>query len=203
VSDGVAFDGPVPYVNSLFAEAEKRAQTRVIAYVNADTILLSNLLPAVERADIAFTEFLMCGQRWDVHLNKLMAFNHPLSSEFLYTLIHQEGELHSPSGKDWFAWKPPLRLDIPDLVIGRAGWDNWILDRCGKVGIPVINATSVVTAIHPYHDYSHLAGGLCEAHIDGPQAVRNKELANVPTNKGRISEAQWIMTQNEITRNPA
>ena len=189
----------LPFVDAMYTEAQKLAQTNVLVHANADVVFLPDLLSAVERARLSLSEFLMCGQRWDVDLNEPLDFEGNWRVTVMKT-VASIGKLHSVSGKDWYAFARPLRLDIPPLLIGRAGWDNWILDTAVKVGIPVIDATEVVTAVHPNHDYSHVPGGLQEAHIDGPEAVYNKELANVPTNKGRISEATWIMTTDELKK---
>jgi len=188
----------LPYVDAMYTEAQRLAQTDVIVHANADVIFLPDLLSVVERASLAMSEFLMCGQRWDVNLDTPLDFDSDWQTQVRSAM--RSSELHSVSGKDWFAFARPLRLEIPPLLIGRAGWDNWLLDTAVKVGIPVIDATQVVTCVHPRHDYSHLAGGLQEAHIDGVEATYNKELANVPTNKGRISEATWVMTQDELKK---
>ncbi len=189
----------LPYVDAMYNEAQRLAGGDLLVHANADVVFLPDLLDAVERAGLSFTEFLMCGQRWDVDLDEALDFEGDWQQAVLET-VADTGELHSPSGKDWFAFKRPLRLDIPPLLIGRAGWDNWILDTAVRVGIPVIDATPCVTCVHPRHDYWHLPGGLREAHIDGPEATYNKELANVPTNKGRISEATWVMTPDELKK---
>ena len=188
----------LPFVDAMYEEAQRLAQMDVIVHANADVIFLPDLLSAVECISLAMSEFLMCGQRWDVALNELLDFDNDWQTQVRGAIC--SGELHSPSGKDWFAFKRPLRLAIPPLLIGRAGWDNWLLDTAVKVGIPVIDATQVVTCVHPRHDYGHLPGGLQEAHIDGTEAMYNKKLANVPTNKGRISEATWVMTTDELKK---
>lgn len=188
----------LPYVNAMYEEAQRLARNDILVHANADVIFLPDLLSAVERASLTMPEFLMCGQRWDVDLNESLNFQDDWQAMVMEAVKH--GELHSVSGKDWFAFRRPLRLDIPDLLIGRAGWDNWILDTAIKVGIPVIDATDCVTCVHPRHNYSHLPGGLREAHIDGAEAMYNKRLANVPTNQGRISEATWVMTPDELKK---
>lgn len=188
----------LPYVDAMYEEAQRLAQTSVVVHANADVVFLLDLLDAVERADLALSEFLMCGQRWDVKLDEPLDFEGDWMDRVREAV--KGGELHSMSGKDWFAFRQPLRLRFPPLLIGRAGWDNWLLDTAVRAGMPVIDATQVVTVVHPCHDYSHLPGGLREAHIDGPEAMYNKRLANVPTDKGRISEATWVMMTDELKR---
>ena len=190
----------LPFVDAMYTEAQRLAQTDVLVHANADVIFLPDLLSAVKRASLTMSEFLMCGQRWDVALNEPLDFEDSDWMRQVTDRLMFTGSIHSVSGKDWFAFARPLRLEIPPLLIGRAGWDNWLLDTAIKMGIPVIDATSVVSCTHPHHDYSHLVGGLQEAHIDGAEAMHNKKLANVPTNKGRISEATWVMTTDELKK---
>jgi len=189
----------LPFVDAMYSRAQQLAPTDILVHANADVVFVSDILDVVERADLALSEFLMCGQRWDVDLDEPLDFEGDWEETVLRATV-DTGELHSVSGKDWFAFKRPLRLEIPPLLIGRAGWDNWLLDTAVKVGIPVIDATPVVNTIHPRHDYSHLPGGVQEAHINGAEAMYNKTLANVPTNKGRISEATWVMTPDELKK---
>lgn len=196
----VEHDDGLPFVNSMFPKAELMCYgSRIIVWANADIILLPDIADAIERADLTFTEFLMCGQRYDIDLNYEINFARDWP-QWLRGEVARRGELHSPSGKDWFAWKPPLRLNMKKLLVGRAGWDNWLLDSCVNAGIPVIDATQVAMAVHPNHDYSHLPGGLKEAHIVGSQVTENLRLANVPSNRGRISEATYVMSEEDIHR---
>jgi hypothetical protein len=48
---------------------------------------------------------------------------------------------------------------MPPLAIGRFWWDNWLLWKARSLGAPVLDATTVVTAIHQNHDYSHTTYG--------------------------------------------
>jgi hypothetical protein len=40
-------------------------------------------------------------------------------------------------------------------VIGRGGYDNYLIYYCRSRGIPVIDLTEAVMAIHQNHDYAH------------------------------------------------
>jgi hypothetical protein len=177
----------LPYVNTLFELAEKFASNDLLCYVNADVILLSNLPGAVRRVAERFDRFLMVGQRWDVRLDEPLDFGKPDWEDRLRNYVQGHGELHSVSGKDWLIWRRPLGLDIPPFLVGRAMWDNWVVDAALEAGIPVVDATRCVTAVHPEHGYTD--NWLWDA-----PAEHNRALCDVPPNKGRISEATWEMT---------
>jgi hypothetical protein len=178
----------LPYVNELFATAEPMAKNDLIVYANADLILLPDLADAMRRASEQFPRFLMVGQRRDVDLDVSMEFWGAWERELCGRSV-----LHSVSGKDWFGWCRPLGLDIPPFVVGRPMWDNKLLDMALGEGIPVIDATHCVTAIHPNHGYP-------DGWLYDEASEHNRSLCDVPANKGRISEATWVMTETEIAK---
>jgi hypothetical protein len=182
----------LPYVRELFGLAESLALHDLLVYANADVILLPGLLSAVERAAECFERFLMVGRRWDIELTERLEFGPGWEAE-LRERVQKCGRLHSESGKDWFAFRHPLGLEFPLFVVGRVTWDNWLLDAALGDGVPVVDATTCVTAVHQEHGYPDgwLWDGLAE---------HNRALCRVPPNRGRISEADWEMTQKEIRR---
>ncbi len=179
-------DSSLPYINALFGAAERLAKCDLLVYANADLILLPDILDAMKRASERFPRFLLVGQRWDVSLDDPLEFT-GLWQRKLYNRITSGGVLHSVSGKDWFGWARPLGLEIPPFVVGRPGWDNKVLDMALQEGIPVIDATQCVTAIHPNHGYP-------DNWLYDEASEYNRALCDVPTNRGRISEATWKMT---------
>ena len=64
---------------------------------------------------------------------------------------------------------------IPAFLVGRAGYDNWLVWRGRQRGI-VVDTTAVVVAIHQTHGYQHVEGGKDTAYY-GPEAEHNIELA--------------------------
>ena len=76
---------------------------------------------------------------------------------------------------DYFVFPAGLFGRLPPFVVGRAGFDNWLIWRARQSG-PVIDATAAVVAVHQRHDYAHLSAGKDAAYY-GPEAQRNVELA--------------------------
>ena len=121
-----------PYLDDVFYEAQNRASNDIMCYVNSD-ILINGIDTAV-----AFTkgsDFLMTGKRTDIQ-----------------TVTHQK----MYPGMDWFAFPKGMITDMPHFIVGRRGWDNWMVYHCRSRGIPVIDATGFVRALHPNHDYNHV-----------------------------------------------
>lgn len=184
-----------PLVNSIFSIAQDIASHQLICYVNADIILMSDFLPALQH--VHKYPFLMVGQRWDIELNEAVNFNDTEWEFRLRTHLAEHGKLHSKSGIDYFVFSRGLYSDIPPLAIGRTGWDNWLIYRARSLKVPVIDASKAITAIHQNHDYSHIPSG--ETVIwKGPEATRNLELTRGGERAFTLEHATWILTSDGV-----
>lgn len=163
-----------PLISDMFRIAQDVASYPLMCYVNADIMLTSDFLRAITqvRKDL----FLIVGQRWDVDLKAEWDFNDPNWEERLRTYVAEVGTLHSPWGLDYFVFSRGLYRDIPPFTVGRPAWDGWMTYRARSLGVPVVDATDVVTVIHQNHDYSHYPGGKLGV-WKGPEAKRNRWLA--------------------------
>jgi len=162
-----------PLLNSVFDQVEHMASHRLMCYVNTDIILLSDFVRAVQR--IPFRRFLMVGQRWNVNLTGLWDFG-PDWEERLRGYVAECGVLHPPLGSDYFVFPRDGAIEkLPPFVVGRPGWDNWLVYRARKLGIPVVDVTTVVTAVHQNHGYAHVSNRRGEA-WEGPEADWNRKL---------------------------
>jgi hypothetical protein len=85
------------------------------------------------------------------------------------------------------------------LVIGRVGWDNWLVWRARKSGHVVIDATPAVTAIHQNHDYAYHPQGAAGVWSD-EQARQNFELAGGSRCLFTIEDATHRVTADGISR---
>ena len=146
-------DHGTPLVSDLFHKAEQAATSRVMCYVNADIILTGDFLQAIEDVLTTTDRFLMVGQRWDLDLDRQWDFDSPEWEATLLQLVTNRGMLHSKAGIDYFVYSRGLLSGMPPFAIGRTAWDNWIIARGRKRAVPVIDATSRVSAIHQNHDY--------------------------------------------------
>ena len=126
--------------------------------MNCDIILKADFLRAVQRvAGGADTQFLMAGRRWDVDVTAAIDF--------------ARADWEAANGANWRVetdrQRPPQWIDyfvfsrglydrqMPEFVIGRPGWDNWLLWYPLSIGVPVVDASGVVRAVHQNHDYGY------------------------------------------------
>ena len=63
-----------PLLNDLFEKAYTKATHNIMCYVNADIILTSDLIRAVERIRQGEKPFLLVGRRWDIDFEKALNF---------------------------------------------------------------------------------------------------------------------------------
>jgi hypothetical protein len=186
-----------PYINDLFQLAQHAARFQVLGYLNADIILLEDFIPAVSHVSERFSHFLMVGNRYDLDIDQRIEFHEDRITS-LRRLIADSGLLHKPMGSDYFIFRKGQFRDIPEFVLGRSGWDNWMMYKARHDDVPVIDATQVITAIHQNHDYAHLPGG--QPHYRHPESGQNIRLAGGYETMFRLRDANWLFTSTGVRK---
>ncbi len=189
-----------PLLSSLFELAQTAASRPLLAYVNADIILLSDFVAAVRR--IPFRRFVMVGHRWDVDLKLPWDFSLPAWETALRAYISGRAVRHGPSGIDYFVFPAGLWGPIPPFAVGRPAWDNWMIYRAYALGAAVVDATQVVTAIHQAHDYTHVASRSGPS-WEGPEAQHNRALVGKLEYKFNLRDANWRLSRRWLLPQPA
>ncbi len=189
-------DKGVPLVSSMFSIAQARGRHRLQAYVNCDIILLDDFRVAAQKVDLA--KFLMVGQRWDVDLDRELDCSDSRWQEGLRERIRPEMR-HPPAGSDYFLYTRGTWGDLPPMVVGRAGYDCWLICHARACRIPVIDASDATTVIHQNHDYGHLSGGAQES-WDGTEARRNVEMAGGRDQMFTLHDADFRLTPEGVVR---
>jgi hypothetical protein len=186
-----------PLVSSVFDIGQNAGSHRLVCYVNADIVLLSDFLAAVK--PVQRESYLLIGRRWDLDLNDELDFSEPAWEQHLLSRLASGGKLHGPWGLDYFLFPRGLYRDIPPFAIGRGAWDNWLVYRARSLGIPVIDVTRAVTAIHQNHDYSHHPGG--DSGIwKGPETDENRRLRGGSERAFGVYHSTHILTKQRVKR---
>jgi len=163
-----------PLLSDIFAQAQAVNDSPLLAYVNADIILLPDVLAAAELALVKVSKFLLVGQRWDLDVHTDLVIT-PGWQEALLGEVAERGRLHPPAGSDYFFYPRGCFETIPDFAIGRAGWDNWMLYAARRNGWYLVDCSQAIKVIHQDHDYGHLPGG--QPHYKLPETFENIRLA--------------------------
>jgi hypothetical protein len=186
-----------PLVSSIFQIARDHSRHEILCFVNADVILLDDLLESIEQYSQKFEKFLIVGQRWDLAIDDLIRFENSWV-EAVRKKLDTSGKLHPPAGSDYFIFPKSCFEGIPPLAIGRAGWDNWMIYQGRAETIPVIDATDAITVIHQDHDYGHLPGGV--PHYDLPESEQNVRLAGGRETVFSLRDANWMVSGGKLQR---
>lgn len=162
-----------PLVSSIFDLARQHSASPLLAYVNADILLLPDFVEIARAVAAQVQKFLIVGRRWDLDIRQGLPFTSGWESA-LSEIVRSQGELHAPSGSDYFIFPRSIFQNIPDFAIGRAGWDNWMIYQGLKQKWAVVDASESLMVIHQNHDYSHLPGG--QMHYDLKETQINAAL---------------------------
>ncbi len=187
-----------PLISSIFAEAEKAATYKAMCYVNADIILMSDFIHAVQRVLMEMPHSLMVGRRWNLDIREAMDFNIDWE-RLLKTQVVQRGKLHPHFGIDYFVFPKGVWGEIPPFAIGRPGWDNWMLYRAHSLNLPIIDLTKATTIVHQNHDYSHHPQGWKGA-MKGEEFRQNIRFAGETAHAHSLLDAQYYLTRKGVKR---
>ncbi len=163
-----------PLVNSIFQAARENSTTPLLVYVNADILITPDFIKTTQQVVSQATKFLMIGRRWDLEIGQSLDFSHNWVRQ-VNELVAKTAMLHPTGGSDYFLFPRDCFANIPDLAIGRAGWDNWMIYHARREGWQVVDATQSYKVIHQQHDYSHLPDG--KPHYRHPESDENVRLA--------------------------
>lgn len=152
------------YLRSIFNQAQQVARHDLLCYLNCDIILTEDFLLAAQSAASAPGPFLLAGRRWDVDVKTPLDFSSDRWAADIVQLAKQTNRQRPAQWIDYFLFRRGLfGAAIPPFVIGRPGWDNWLLWHALSSGARLIDASPVVTAVHQNHDYGY--------HPDGEKGV--------------------------------
>ncbi|HWQ65286.1 MAG TPA: hypothetical protein VN372_00270 [Methanospirillum sp.] len=161
-----------PILSYAFEKVQEIAIYDQICYVNGDIIFLSGVSRAL--ASIKSPRFLMVGRRTNLDVSILINLQDPIERKTLANRVNDFGEQDKPWAIDFFIFPKGQVRNMPRFVVGRAGWDNWMIWYHTKsIRVPVIDATPVVVAVHQKHDYGHVRNG-SGAQWEGPESEANR-----------------------------
>ena len=187
-----------PLINDIFEKAQKIAKNRILAYVNADIILMNDFLEAVFKINL--DKFLMVGRRYDIDIKEKIDYNDSGWERKIKEKIGKEGVLKGPAAIDYFIFPRHIWREIPPFAVGRTLWDNWLLYKAWISNIPLIDATGTITIVHQNHKFYIPKNQKIDV-WKGPEAKINQKLAGGISHALTIRDASKILTKEGI-KNP-
>jgi hypothetical protein len=182
-----------PLLDDVFSKAQEVASSAVMCYVNADVILMSDMVKAVERVQKEKRAYLMVGRRWNIDLDQPLDFSQPDWRERFRASVLRLGKPTRPEWIDYFVFPRSFYRGLLPFALGRAGFDNWLLWKARSLGGPIIDASEVVMVVHQKHDYSHHPQGK-DGVWNGAEAKRNRGLMGGWHHCFTLSDATYRLT---------
>jgi hypothetical protein len=189
-----------PLLDDLFAKARQAATFELLAYVNADIILLDDFMTAAERVRHWRSRFLMVGRRWDIDIREEQDFAGADWANRLKTLVQRSGKQRGSDWIDYFVFSKDLTDGLLPFAIGRTVWDNWLIWHARDMKLPVVDASLAVTAVHQNHDYSHHVQGH-DGVWRGKEAQRNRALIGGWWRHYTTGDATYLLSSTRIEPN--
>lgn len=170
-------DHGTPLVSAAMAKVRQHSEAPWLMYSNADILFDNSLLTGVAALqDFAGNRFLGIGQRLESELTEdTRGWSESAWNAWMLAQRHT-GNWASVVCKDFFLFPRHLYQSIPDFAVGRGNWDNWMVYQAHRWGMPVIDLTAHVTAVHQPHGHNH-SGGRRLAYVAGAEARENQRLA--------------------------
>jgi hypothetical protein len=183
-----------PLIDDLFRQAEDRASSPLVGYVNADIVLTADFTAAIGRACKQHEKLMVVGRRWDIDWDQPLDFSQADWAEMLREQARRANVQRAWNLIDYFIYSRGVCDGLPPLAIGRYSWDNYILWHARSKGAALVDVSPVVLAIHQNHDYGHSS-----AFADirqSPEVKRNRAIAGPWWHLYTIEDATHIFRED-------
>ena len=169
----------LPVLRHMYMAVMKRFNATFYAYANSDILFTDSLLhtlKAFQNSSLSSkTPFLIVGRRTNV---ENVTSQEVKTWEQIKNTTLLRGKLFNPWGIDYFITSPDYPWSIiPDVVIGRVAYDNWMVWNARRLGFTTIDATNTLLAMH-----QTTKAGNKEGHNQKEKGYNNNVLAKVYKN---------------------
>ena len=186
-----------PLVDHCLESIKNKCPDSVIAHVSTDIILCKDFTETIERVDKLFENknYYLIGRRIDI--DAIPSFSKTSFTDIDINKLKNDGSIHPPSATDYLVFSKNFRIKMPPFIIGRPGWDNWLIGYCKKNKIPIIDTTDSITALHQNHSYPSKKLSYFEEECD-----YNFNLSGGDNNLMTLRESDYIylFCENKIIR---
>jgi hypothetical protein len=186
-----------PLMSSGFDLAEKHGSHDLLCYVNADIILTSEFIEAVQRVKEKTNWFLMTARRWNLDLVESLDFSDRWEAD-LHQKVAKEGFIRQAPEVDFWVFPKGMLNDMPPLAVGRPSVECWSFYKARQMNGDLIDATRAVQSVHQNHDYSHSGGPINNG--TGVEARRNRNLVGGRKYFFSIKDRTHILTKEGLER---
>ena len=189
------------YLAGIFDRAQELAAHDVLCYANCDILLMDDFRRAVETVSSVQKNFLLAGRRWDVDIQAPLDFQRPGWEDAVRHLALQTNRQRPAQWIDYFVFSKGLYYQkVPEFVIGRPGWDNWLIWYALCLRAAVVDLSRDVCAVHQNHDYSYHPQG--ESGVwQGEEAQENYRLLENGKKFRTLRSAVYVLESGRLRPN--
>ncbi len=186
--------GGVPVLKHMFALASKKYPAQYIGYANADDLFGCSLLETLAALSSRYDKLihgnvsLIIGRRRDAK-EALLA---DIPAADYVDRVAPLHELHPPSGIDYFIISNTAGFyweKMPDFVVGRIGYDNWLVAKALEWNVVVVDATTTITALHQGAKDGFRSGHRISNETS--KSLNTRLLGKVNLRRGFVHRASW------------
>jgi hypothetical protein len=142
-----------PRLDRMFARAQQIAKHDYLCCCNCDILLMDDFRQSFEKAKAWRERFLFVSRRWDTDITEKLEVHQGDWANSLRELAVTRGFKQDESWIDLFVFRKNQYSEMPPLIVGHCYWDNWMIWRALADGVPVLDASRSVTAVHQNHGY--------------------------------------------------
>ena len=190
VSDVATNKYNVPILGDMYTKMfQKCPDAQTYTYVNGDILGTTNFVETIEAVQ-SIGEFLMVGQRTNTQWSEKYDAKH---ANFSFDTHFERGVLFRTDGLDYFTvTKNAIDWNkIPPFVVGRPGYDNWLLDHIyHNPKVALIDASKTISVIHQTDSDGNMAHGgkMVKTSVDKHY---NEQLFKGRIDHGHTYHAEW------------
>lgn len=196
-------DQGTPFLKDMFNTVFQRYNSTFYGFANGDILFDDSLIETLQEVkkrlkDALKNNALLIGSR----TNMIFSVNDAIRTEFsktnLASVTRKRGLLDGWFAQDYFFFTRDSKLNwssVADVVIGRPGYDNYLVAKSIYSKVNVIDATKTLLAVHL------LEKGARETGRSNPDSSYNLQLlGDVPFRKGLTIASQYVTTSDVIRR---
>lgn len=192
-----------PLVGDMLIRAQNMAKTNIVAWINTDLIMLQDFMEAIQQVEGKFEQWLLIGAKWRLYGKPPeIDFNKKNWQRDIRRLCERNGDRQPRSGSNYQVFTNGLfqgKIYKRPVAWGRIKMDTWLVWQVLKRGIPVIDATDAILAVH--QDHRHLGKKIIQQN-DGSEEIKlqYKLTERRSSGGGRISNATWILDEKGLRK---
>lgn len=180
-----------PFIDGIFQEVRSRSSFDTLCYSNCDIIFPPAISSVV--SSLGGENYLAVGRRWDLVITEPL----DLAREGTFGDLASMGKPNNHWAIDYLIFDKTWQVGMPRFLVGRAGWDNWMIYRARTAGLKVVDLSGSLQVYHQHHDHRHVVQS--KGQFYGPESDHNLSLMG-PC-KFSIYDADFKMRDGRLVEN--